>query len=719
MAVIQTNLTCELQEPVKVRYLDGNLFSQDNQANQINVAVVDGGEPATISGTVTADVIRSDGGTVAVSGGTISGNVASISLPSAAYAVPGVVSIVMKLTTSGVITTIAAIVANVYKSSTETAIDPGTIIPSVTALISAIETAVASIPADYSSLWTSLAPAFSSSTAYVAGQYVTYNGGLYRFNTAHTGSWASGDVSAVNIGGELSSLKSAFNYSDDIRIGTFSRRYENFEQGTIDSSGNNVDNSSWVRTAEFIPIDQLLLEDKPVGIQRGFFFYDSTKTFIESASSSQNTASYQEYYKVRADHPTAKYFKMRLRMYNGSTALTTTPDMIKASDLNIIVVKTISDGYFEWKEQTLTESESIVLPYNFNSRKNMILEIRAKYTGTQPTIQAVRSWIGSDNKLHQYYNSALFPIGGGQYVTQRIRIAPSPITSDSTSINIAVPEGTTLNILYLRNTYSDEHFTGNFGINLNGHGGYGCGCPRNTAAGYEMAAKMGYKYCVTIPKVTSDGVLVCLHDDDSIQSTARNDDGTQIADEYKDHPVSWFTYSQLLQFDFGISRGIPYKGERIPKLERFFEICAKTGMHPMLSCHPSLYGYWNDIKALAIKYNLLDKLNIKCDYDNITIMMDALGGDIESYTIDESGGVDRAERMATLVERYNIDTKKCRCGVEYITTITDALISSALANGLFVGFYGYGTDAATVKTLIGKGVTEFTDDYIASVGLDW
>ena len=210
MAAINVNLSCDLQKPIKVQYLDGILFSQDNQANIINVEVLNGEEPATISGDVTANVIRSDGGTVAVTGGSISDNVCSIALPSAAYYVPGVVSIVVKLTTSGVITTIAAVVANVYQSSTDTIVDPGTIIPSIQTLISSIETAVASIPADYSSLWTSLAPAFNSSANYVAGQYVTYNGGLYRFTTAHSGTWSSSDVVAVNIGGDLSDLKSAF-----------------------------------------------------------------------------------------------------------------------------------------------------------------------------------------------------------------------------------------------------------------------------------------------------------------------------------------------------------------------------------------------------------------------------------------------------------------------------------------------------------------------------
>lgn len=252
MAVIHTYLTCELQKLLKVQYLDGNLFSQDNQANEFHVIVLDNGEPAEISGTVTADVIRSDGGTVAVTGGTIEGNVASITFNAAVYAIPGVVSIVVKLTTSGVVTTIAAAVTNVYQSSTSVTVDPGTIIPSIQTLISSIETAVASIPADYSSLWTSLAPAFSSSASYVAGQYCTYNGAVYRFNTSHSGSWAAGDVTAVNIGGELTALKSAIDVVCETEE-TPNILTEAYVPGSINSSGGDGTSDSYKRT-DYQPI---------------------------------------------------------------------------------------------------------------------------------------------------------------------------------------------------------------------------------------------------------------------------------------------------------------------------------------------------------------------------------------------------------------------------------------------------------------------------------
>ena len=51
---------------------------------------------------------------------------------------------------------------------------------------------------------TDLAPAFSTSTAYAIGDYVTYNGNLYRCTTAHTaGAWNASHFTAVNVGEEL------------------------------------------------------------------------------------------------------------------------------------------------------------------------------------------------------------------------------------------------------------------------------------------------------------------------------------------------------------------------------------------------------------------------------------------------------------------------------------------------------------------------------------
>lgn len=245
MAQNETWLTHDLMNPVKVQYLAGNLFSMDNAGNLIGVTITKDGVAYSGGGSVSANVIRADGGTVTVSG-ALSGNVATVVLPQAAYAVPGVASIVVKLTVNGEITTVAAVVANVYESSTDTAIDPGTIIPSIQTLIDQIDTTVASIPADYYSLWTSLAPAFSTSTAYTAGQYVTYNGGLYRFITDHAaGSWSSSDVSSAKLGNDIADLKSALTNSGLLSVPIYTEL-----DGVINTSGSVIGSSPNVHTSD-------------------------------------------------------------------------------------------------------------------------------------------------------------------------------------------------------------------------------------------------------------------------------------------------------------------------------------------------------------------------------------------------------------------------------------------------------------------------------------
>ena len=309
MAAINVNLRCDLQQPVKVQYLDGVIFSQDNQGNVINVTVFDGGEPAELSGSVSANIVRSDGGTVAATGGTLTDNVASITLPSAAYLVPGVVSITVKITSSSVITTIAAVVANVYQSTTDTAIDPGTIIPSVQTLIADIESARASIPAGYEVMWTTLAPAFDTGTSYVPGQYCTYNGGLYRFKKTHSGSWASGDVDAITVGGALTenrteteTLTGTTNNILQLNSQTPILWYVAKNVGISNTTGNEMSSSvfsatEYIDIRAFSSITYKRLHTTASSVTTGIAFYDANKTYISGVQSvkSAETRHYEWY----------------------------------------------------------------------------------------------------------------------------------------------------------------------------------------------------------------------------------------------------------------------------------------------------------------------------------------------------------------------------------------------------------------------------------------
>lgn len=199
---------CDLHKGPVVTSLH-QVFLGDVEANRVGVRVTDNGEDVTLSGTCSGTAILCNGGTVALTG-TVDGSLAYVDLPSAVYTVEGPVEIYVTLTQGDQTTTLLTAHGNAVRTDSGVVIDPGTIIPSVAALISDIDDAVASIPADYSDLLGTIAPDFSSSTAYTAGQYVWYSGTLYRFTSDHAaGSWTGTDAISAEIGEDVTDLKGA------------------------------------------------------------------------------------------------------------------------------------------------------------------------------------------------------------------------------------------------------------------------------------------------------------------------------------------------------------------------------------------------------------------------------------------------------------------------------------------------------------------------------
>lgn len=126
MAVIETWLEQDLQSPVKVRYIDGSLFSNNGNGNRIGVRVFNNGDPVTLTGTVSGYVIVADGSTVPCTGSR-SENEASILIPPAAYQ-PGAVLISIFLTDGSTVTTLAAIATTVMQARTNNQVSPGSVV---------------------------------------------------------------------------------------------------------------------------------------------------------------------------------------------------------------------------------------------------------------------------------------------------------------------------------------------------------------------------------------------------------------------------------------------------------------------------------------------------------------------------------------------------------------------------------------------------------------
>ena len=211
MAVIETWFKQDLKSMVAVHPLPGNVFTADNDGNLIGIEVFDDGAPADLAGTVSANVIRPDGGTVSVGGTLADGNRCSVILPQAAYAYPGPVAVIIKLTSGTTVTTIGAAVGTCTRSTTGVVVDPGTIIPSVQNLIDEIEAAIADVPASATNLRAALAETYSTSGKYAVGSYAWQEGVLYKCSTAITSgeSWTPGHWTTAKVANDVSDLKSA------------------------------------------------------------------------------------------------------------------------------------------------------------------------------------------------------------------------------------------------------------------------------------------------------------------------------------------------------------------------------------------------------------------------------------------------------------------------------------------------------------------------------
>ena len=133
-------------------FLEHTIGSADEAANRFGVRVFRNGEPENIGGTCFGLFVRADGATVTINGGTVSGNMAYVTLPAACYAVEGNFTLAIKCQGSGATGTLRIVDGVVSRTSTSTAVDPGTIIPSVETLIELIEEAEQSIPVDYSAM---------------------------------------------------------------------------------------------------------------------------------------------------------------------------------------------------------------------------------------------------------------------------------------------------------------------------------------------------------------------------------------------------------------------------------------------------------------------------------------------------------------------------------------------------------------------------------------
>ena len=209
--IIETWLHQDINEPVKVNYLNGNLFTNNENGNRINVILTSNGQAVSVSGTVSGYVVTADGSTVPCTGSE-SGNRASILIPAAAYQ-PGPIFITVFVTDGTQVTTIGAVSSTVLSSRTNAQVDPGSVVTDWTQTINAAMQAVQTAAANMSSI---IAVPYASITFPVPlGKYTVYNDNLYRCITpiASSEAFTAAHWAQVRLGDDVSDLKNAISNS--------------------------------------------------------------------------------------------------------------------------------------------------------------------------------------------------------------------------------------------------------------------------------------------------------------------------------------------------------------------------------------------------------------------------------------------------------------------------------------------------------------------------
>jgi len=294
MAQIETWYNQDLQQPVRVHYLDGSLFSHNSNGNRIGVHVFNNGEPVTLTGTVSGYIVTADGSTVPCTG-TRSGNSASILIPAAAYQ-PGAVFITLFITDGTTVTTLASVSTNVLTARTNNQIDPGSV---VTDWTQTINTAMQSVETAAENLGGIIAVPYANITYPVPlGKYTYYEGNLYRCISpiATSESFTAAHWTQVRLGDDVSDLNSA--------IGAIELTFTDggfVNQSNYISSNENYSYSNYI---DVIPGEKIRLLSYFSGDAKAVFCGETKTDVKQYISSSQNL--YDNIITVPAD---ARYFR--------------------------------------------------------------------------------------------------------------------------------------------------------------------------------------------------------------------------------------------------------------------------------------------------------------------------------------------------------------------------------------------------------------------------
>lgn len=480
-----------------------------------------------------------------------------------------------------------------------------------------------------------------------------------------------------------------------------------------------------------------------------------------------------------ADFANAAYFKIRLVAGSNITADefndvatnvlvvkrdTSYPHFIAnamysdiSSDINDIN-NLLSTGYDLINNMTITgnnERVSIDLPALNRFTETPVITFVASYTKTDPAVQDYpRVHATTITNLNLIRSSTDYEIGKeSEYKITEIRFAPFEVFATTRSyISIYVPTGYTLHIKNAFLKYnSNTDRTHNNAVKFLARPGTCNMVPELTLPALHMANRMNYDSFVVIPKISGGNetpVWFAYHDDvfDIATTNLRNSNGSVITDEtYNGQSFHNIPWSYLETLGYG-SYGSIFNTTRILTLDECFKFLVKTRMKLGLSMHPragiNTTANLASLKSMIKKYGLLEDASIIVN--NIDELFTAFGNDIGEYVFGDSLTDTFADPVntprkaltdaSTAKATYSITTK-ITCGL-WVPELfahkaqAETLINDILDAGFAIRAFMYnhtGIDGSShlamwsrdIEWLLSLGVTEFTDGYNTSIGLNW
>ena len=233
------------------------------------------------------------------------------------------------------------------------------------------------------------------------------------------------------------------------------------------------------------------------------------------------------------------------------------------------------------------------------------------------------------------------------------------------------------------------------------HRGLSLECPENTMTAYKEAYNKGFRILETDIKLTSDGVMVLLHDQ-TINRTARNSDGSKIS---KEIDISSITYEKALTYDFGVYKGSKFAGEKILRLEDLLLFAKKK------NCIVYIDGFASNlinkifllVNKLGMIRNVIWSSFVKSDLQQI-LTLDKKAHVVYLYsgsTIEKSI-IDDASSLKTDFNEVSF--------VTYYPNVKDlGLIEYAHYKGIRFGIYSVNIKSEIIRFVNG-GVDEITTD---------